>query len=205
MTIIGGVRSVVSVVALALCAAPSFGAQVTHVHWDVVGGWFASGLLANGPIAGGAIDWTPPGGVVTTPGAFPSGKWTVRLSGPYGQGGVFTIRGYGGTLSLTPGYAKLYPRNVQAYSGWSSQARYPTVSSIVRMAVVSLGNGNGTFIGRSGFVGNIFSHDFVLGNEVRSGPQQAPSMGPLGGMVLGFGIVAIVARVKMRARRRQRL
>lgn len=196
--------SLVSVMSLAIYAAPAVGAVVTKIHYDVLSGWF-NGVPpgAVGPIMGGTIDWTPPGGIVTTPAlGVTGGKWTIKLTGPTGY---FRIQGTGGFATITPNFFTGNPTGIQAYSGMSKSLPYPTVLSIYRLITGrnSPYSGNGQLRGMSYF-GQQFDHFINIGNEVRSGPQGVPSMSPLGGLALGLALVAIVAGAHSRARGRQR-
>ena len=186
-------------------ATQASAALISHISWDVTGGqfgFFSSGGLAVGPITMGSVDWTPPGGSVSTPVlccGFSGGTWTLSLSGP---SGFFRMGGGPGGSSLS-----VYANSFSAYlygvpnprSGPSLAALVPNAATfsgalgILSTGTVEFGktypylSGEGYVIGYSGGVGGVtFTHKFILGNEVRTFVPE-----PNRGTLLSVGLVSL--------------
>jgi hypothetical protein len=185
---------------MAFAPSPAAAAVVTHIHWDVEGGLFTGSSLAHGPITGGAIGWTPPGGSInlTTTNAAGGGTWTVILTGP---SGYFRLGGPsypgGGVVSWSVGSPNSFQvavlDAVEVHPNPGRFCRFITGTCFFS----GLGGPGPTMKG--------FSHYFTLGREVRTVVPE-PSTGTLLGLGLGFlglgggggGIAARARRVRRR-------
>jgi hypothetical protein len=199
-----------AVVVLHLGPATASGAQLTHIHWDVSGGAFSSPGFAMGPITGGALDWTPPGGKITTPASWVTGgTWTLVLTGPSGYfrmggypgGGVVTyINPLGATACVGPApgttpRSGTSPPGSSIHTLWSASFYYTPGPQ----GTLNLRGLNHNFL--------LIDHVFTIGNEVRTyaSPQVIPSMTQLGVLLLALGLVATGGSATTRARRRRRV
>ncbi len=172
-------HTVAAVFALTMMAGEASAVQVTHISWDITGGSFDSigGFLAIGPITGGSLNWTPPGGTVSTPVTnLAGGTWALILTGPSGyfrKGGAL---GGGNMNQLFTGYAAGNLIGVpMAASGMNSTTIYPTYGGSLVAGhfeydqLDPYSNFKSGFVaGTTGYSGYYFTHTYVLGNEVRT-------------------------------------
>ncbi len=211
-------RSAAALAALFMLSSASqvSAAQITHISWDVTTGTFDGSLLATGPITGGSIDWTPPGGAVSTPvSKVYAGTWTLILTGPSGyfklggapsppgSGYIYLSRPFSLTAAL---YAVPSPLSGPDPTGAAPiPSAYPYGSGFFDFTITPLSSTGTGFVSvfRSTGPGTprLVTHYFELGNEVRTIVPE-PATGTLLGLGLfGLGVAAAGRGARARWRR----
>lgn len=186
----------VAALSLLALAGPGSAAQITQISYDVTSGTF-SGPNSTGPITGGSLVYTPPGGVVSTPGNFPGGYLFLTLTGPSGSFSALVDAGLAILNSLNAAWL-FTDTNPVGLSGASPLAKvfgsvsYPPGGTYPYLIPQPVG---GSVLGPQLYN---FGHDFQIGNEVRTMPE--PSAAPLLGLGL-LGFAAVGGRA-VRAKRR---
>ncbi len=194
------VTSMAAVVfALALSAGQATAAQITRISYTVTGGLF-SGPQSIGPISGGSLVYTAPAPYVSTPVYAGRGRSvSLFLTGPSGFFSIVfpSLPSSPIRVDLTASYAFF---SGQALVGFQSGTKSYAAQRVGFDASYSLFD----YDANVSDAGQLFVHDFTIGNEIRTLVPE-PSIALLLGLgVLGLGLMASglgAARSRRRTRR----
>ena len=178
--------------------------SLLSISYTITDGTF-SGINLNGPITGGSLIYTPPGGSVETP--FYCTTSTATSCGS----AQLTLKSTAGTFSavisslvsinINPSYVQLF-----GTYGSGSSGPDPVTPYLFLFGYYATGTQSASIFGSVYAPSSTspFSHYFVLGQEVRTVPEPSPRMAQLGAGIGLLGILGARTGMAIRARRKGR-